>query len=231
MSLRDCGSRAWREYPAAKREEGKHIPVPVQLLMMKALLGLLLLLWISVPSAAVVDDYLGFYHWTATYEFDNATASENAIPFPSPNSGNLNAIRIFTRSDEPGDVFFLKGSIAKGNEFVVTLSLQNVVNGSIAVTEDVFVTTYEIGIQVKDDAIAFENQVVPIASTVNSIQVQGENLQVQGPDGIFEGVRTADPLETTTSDGRQRGGLTVAVGSAILVSISGLILQAMMGVL
>lgn len=201
------------------------------------LILLLLQLCLLVPSSASgVQDYLGVYRWTATHEYNATIGVRTAIALPATKrSSDIYSFRIFTHQNDPADKFYLKGTIAEGNEFVLTMSLLNAANGSVEVT-NVFTTTYTCFAYsptdcevVRENLLTFQNQILPIASTVNVIQLLDVNLKIEGPNGRFDSAQIADPLvaaTTTTSDARPRDVLAAAVGSAVLVSISALLMEA-----
>lgn len=93
--------------------------------------------FLPVPTIAIrVEDILGYYEWTATFNVDNEVQE-----FPTL-SGGVFSLRIFTRTLEHPNVFFIHGIIAYGNAFVVSLELRDEQTGSIGLLQKPYWTEY-----------------------------------------------------------------------------------------
>lgn len=185
--------------------------------MQRVVLGLLLCLLAAQEVTAQVEDFLGFYRWTATEAYTNdnttTTSATTVVDFPATTSNKVlaspneyHAFRVFKRSNKPDNIFYIQGMIAQGNDFVVPLALTDAATDSVAVTSAVYATAYVCFEQpckeIAESVLSFQNEtVVPIFQTVDSIKAESDTLTIEGPRGRFQGVRTTDPLLlVTTSD-------------------------------
>ena len=159
-------------------------------------------------TSVVVEDLLGYYSWDETYTANNPTVSKK---FPV-SFDHVFSLRLFQRTYETVNTIFVLGSIAMGEDFVLSLELASpTVNtiGSIPLRllQPPYVTSYlctkrypgqfDQCVQARDENRPFQKEIVePIIANLTHVQYLQETGMVilNGTAGSIVGKRASDPL-------------------------------------